>query len=177
MASRPEGAQPSSPAPGDGPTSGTRATLALGATGRPCRDQRDQSQPVGYAGPTRHRRASLVAGAGRLPRRARSSEGRTASRGQQKPNLSEPEKAEIAELARLATRNAGGVPLGDPRRVASERFSTLLASAHNRGVTWRELSAASGLTVAGLKARVARHGLGGQVPKYKGVQSRPGPRS
>ena len=97
--------------------------------------------------------------------------------GQQKPHLSEPEKAEIAELARLATRNAGGVPLGDPRRVASERFSTLLASAHNRGVTWRELSAASGLTVAGLKARVARHGLGGQVPKYKGVQSLPGPRS
>ena len=34
--------------------------------------------------PTRHHRRSLVAGAGRLPRRARSSEGRTASRGQTK---------------------------------------------------------------------------------------------
>jgi hypothetical protein len=47
VASRPEGPQPSSPAPGHGPASGTRATLALGATGRPCRDKRDQSQPVG----------------------------------------------------------------------------------------------------------------------------------
>ena len=70
--------------------------------------------------------------------------------GKQKPHLSEPEKAEIAELVRLAPRNAGGVPLGDPRRVASERFSSLLARTHSRGVTWRELSAASGLTVPAL---------------------------
>ena len=94
-----------------------------------------------------------------------------------KPHLSEQEIAELAELAGPAVRNAGAVALGDPRRVASERFSAVLATAHDRGVTWRELSGASGLTVGALKARVARHGLGGQPATYKGVQSRPGRRS
>ena len=89
-------------------------------------------------------------------------------------HLSEAELAELAELRDLAVSNAGGVPLGDPRRRASERFSALIASAHDRGVTWRELSAATGLTTAALKARVARHGLSGRPATYKNVQSRMG---
>jgi hypothetical protein len=93
-----------------------------------------------------------------------------------KARLSEAELTELADLRDLAVSNAGGVALGDPRRRASERFSALVASAHERGVTWRELSAATELTTAALKARVARHGLSGRPATYKNIQSRMGGR-
>jgi hypothetical protein len=93
-----------------------------------------------------------------------------------KVHLSEVELAELAALRDLAVSNAGGVALGDPRRRASERFSAVIASAHERGVTWRELSAATELTTAALKARVARHGLSGRPATYKNIQSRMGGR-
>ena len=88
----------------------------------------------------------------------------------------EKELTELADLRELAVSNAGGVALGDPRRRASERFSAVIASAHERGVTWRELSAATELTTAALKARVARHGLSGRPATYKNIQSRMGGR-
>lgn len=93
-----------------------------------------------------------------------------------KVHLSEAELTELAQLRDLAVSNAGGVALGDPRRRASERFSALIASAHERGVTWRELSAATELTTAALKARVARHGLSRRPATYKNIQSRMGGR-
>ena len=93
-----------------------------------------------------------------------------------KVHLSEAELTELADLRDLAVSNAGGVALGDPRRRASERYSALIASAHERGVTWRELSAATELTTAALKARVARHGLSGRPATYKNIQSRMGGR-
>ena len=88
-----------------------------------------------------------------------------------KVHLSEAELAELAELRDLAVSNAGGVPLGDPRRRASERFSALIASAHERGVTWRG-SGGNGADHRGPRARVARHGLSGRP---RDLQERPEP--
>jgi hypothetical protein len=78
--------------------------------------------------------------------------------------LSERERRELRDLAAVARTNTGTVPLDDPRRRASERFSELIISLRGRRVTWREMSEASGHTQVGLRMRAARYGLGSLPP-------------
>jgi hypothetical protein len=83
-----------------------------------------------------------------------------ASRG----TLNENERRELRELAAVARTSTGSVPLDDPRRKASERFSDLIIALRGRRVTWREMSEASGHTQVGLRMRAARYGLGSLPP-------------
>ena len=78
--------------------------------------------------------------------------------------LTDQERGELRELAAVAKTNTGSVPLNDPRRKASERFSELIIGLRERRVTWRELAEASGHTQIGLRMRAARYGLGSLPP-------------
>lgn len=78
--------------------------------------------------------------------------------------LTEEERRELRELAVVAKTNTGTVPLDDPRRKASERFSDLIIKLRGRRVTWRAMSEASGHTEVGLRMRAARYGLGSLPP-------------
>lgn len=82
-------------------------------------------------------------------------------------HLTDAEIAELAELAPLARENSGTRPLGSKYRVASERLSSLIITYHDRGVIWREMSEATGLTIVGLRTRAARHGYGKTPPTVK----------
>lgn len=78
--------------------------------------------------------------------------------------LTDQERDQLRELATVAKTNTGSVPLNDPRRKASERFSELIIRLRERRVTWREISEASGHTQIGLRMRAARYGLGSLPP-------------
>ena len=93
-------------------------------------------------------------------RRTAAGRDRLRPRGQ----LTDAERHELRELAAVAKTNTGTVPLNDPRRKASERFSTLIIQLRGRRVTWREMSEASGHTQIGLRMRAARYGLGSLPP-------------
>lgn len=95
-----------------------------------------------------------------LARRAVDGRARRRPRGQ----LTDVERRELRDLAAVAKTNTGTVPLDDPRRKASERFSTLIIQLRGRRVTWREMSEASGHTQIGLRMRAARYGLGSLPP-------------
>ncbi len=93
-------------------------------------------------------------------------------------HLTDEERDELAELGAIAAQNSGGVPIDDPRRNASERFSALIAEYRQRKVTWREMADATGKTVGALRARSGRHGHGSVPPSqsaYQGVQTLPPP--
>jgi hypothetical protein len=83
---------------------------------------------------------------------------------QPRGKLTDQECDQLRALAAVAKTNTGSVPLDDPRRKASERFSELIIRLRERRVTWREISEASGHTQIGLRMRAARYGLGSLPP-------------
>ena len=77
-------------------------------------------------------------------------------------------------LAPLAAANRGPVPLGDRRRVGAVEFTWLLAEARRRGISTRDLAAATGVRWATLDQRLRRHAMTATVPPsmstYQGRQ-------
>ena len=112
-----------------------------------------RAQPVGHDSPTRHRRASLVPKLADYQDELARARAGAASRGQTK---AAPERAGEGGNSRaggLATRNAGGVPLGTPAEWLLSASAPSWRAPTIEGSPGARLSAASGLTVAALKAR------------------------
>lgn len=86
-------------------------------------------------------------------------------------SLTEAERKKLQELAPLARKTSGSTPLKSPIRKATREFSRLIIKLHSRGVIWRELAEASGLSEAGVRSRAARHGYHSgpppSIPPYR----------
>lgn len=91
--------------------------------------------------------------------------------------LTDHEASELARLAPLAKQNTGSRPLDHPARAASVEFSDLIKALHDDNVTWGEMTGPTGLTIAGLRMRAARHGYGKGAPPsiapYRGIALHP----
>lgn len=74
------------------------------------------------------------------------------------PRLTDAQRTEIAELSVLAQQVRGWTPVDHPWRVASERLSEALAEARLRGVRFRELAEAAGVSNEAIRFRLGRHG-------------------
>lgn len=81
--------------------------------------------------------------------------------------------ARLRLLAPEAAKTKGSTPLDAPERAASEEFSALIKSLHDDGHSWQQIADASGLSMAGVRMRAARHGYKAGPPKgvpaYRGV--------
>lgn len=79
----------------------------------------------------------------------------------------------LRQLAPQAAKTKGSTPLDAPERRASEEFSDLIKSLHAAGHSWQQIADASGLSMAGVRMRAARHGYKAGPPKgvaaYQGV--------
>ena len=96
-------------------------------------------------------------------------------RRQQRGTLTQQERTDLVESARLARFTTGSVALDDPRRLASEKLSRTILDARKRAVTWREMAELTGYTQVGLRMRAARHGgtPPPSVAPYRGVTIHP----
>lgn len=75
-----------------------------------------------------------------------------------KPTIPDDVLPVMLRLKEQAQRVNGPTPLDSPLRVASVRYSEMLAEQLIRGVTIYRMSKQLGVTVLGIKARLARHG-------------------
>lgn len=97
---------------------------------------------------------------------------RTTRKSRRKTGLTPAEIRELQELAALARQTNGSTPLNSPIRHATKKFSRLIIKYHTAGVTWGELSQATGLSEGGVRSRAMRHGHGGPwstIPTYRGT--------
>jgi len=87
--------------------------------------------------------------------------------------LTSAEHKKLAELAPIARKTSGSTPLKSPARKATKELSRLIIKYHSRGVIWRDLAEATGLSEGGVRSRAARHGYHGgpppTIPPYRGT--------
>lgn len=95
------------------------------------------------------------------------------SRKPKRSTLTDDERATLGRLAPEARRTSGSTPLGSPLREATVELSKLIIKLHDRGVIWRDLAEATGLSEGGVRARAARHGYHDgpppSIPRYRGT--------
>lgn len=95
------------------------------------------------------------------------------TRKTKRASLTEAERKKLAELAPIARMTSGSTPLNSPSRKATKELSRLIIKYHSRGVIWRDLAEATGLSQGGVRSRAARHGYHGgpppTIPAYRGT--------
>lgn len=93
-----------------------------------------------------------------------------------RPKIDDDLAQTLRELNAIARTLRGAVPAGDPRRLASEEFSALLAKLRDDGFNMFEVARVLGTSYDTLRARLARHGYKHQPPsqrRYQGGRRRP----
>lgn len=96
---------------------------------------------------------------------------RTPKEKKVRPQIPTKDLLELKRLQPLAMSVRGWTPEDAPERVASERYSELLAQQHLNGVSVYRIAKSMGVTHLAIRARLARHGYMGEVkgldqPKY-----------
>jgi hypothetical protein len=95
-----------------------------------------------------------------------------------RPTLSAAEVEELRSLHVLARELRGNHAADDPRRVASERVTSILADLlDNRGFMYKELADLLGVTIGAIRMRLKNHGYkGGPAPSQRAYQGSPRPK-
>lgn len=87
--------------------------------------------------------------------------------------LTKDELEKLGALAPIARRTSGSTPVDSPIRDATVELSKLIIRLHDRGVVWKDLADATGLTTGAVRARAARHGYHQgpppSIPRYRGT--------
>lgn len=87
-----------------------------------------------------------------------------------KPSIPADVLARLLELKAEATQVRGWTPLDSPLRIASERYSELMAEQHLAGVSIYRIAKQLGVTHLAVRARLARHGY---MEEVKGLDQAP----
>lgn len=87
--------------------------------------------------------------------------------------LTDAERKRLQTLAPLARQTSGSTPLSSPIRKATRDLSKMIIRLHDRGVIWKDLAEATGLSESGVRSRAGRHGYHGgpppSIPPYRGT--------
>lgn len=112
----------------------------------------------------RHRRATKADGRLGVPPVPR----KVKPKKRRPPQIPAVAVAEMRELQVPARQVKGTTPLDSPLRVATERYTELIAEWHLRGVSMYRISQQMGVTPLAIRARLARHGYMEEVKGLPG---------